>query len=349
MLTIHFAKEKKKMDKAKASQEGKEPAPAKRKVDSDSEEVSSEDEEDDDLVLEGVLVRNPEVSSSSDEDDEEEDDEDGEADKGTKEKPTNGNSKKAAAVAKKPPSRKRKKPKTAEPEIIQVEFTFHDMNEKFFHGLKTLIHSSSTVYAPHSSALSDLMIENISVGTVVSTEGDEDGNVFGFASVLNVSTYGEKDCIKHLKALCLKNCPEEHKGEMETVLSGKTKRPAGFLLHSRMVNLPLEIVEVLHKQLVMDMDWAVENAEGGEEERKSLDFGAFVRLAPAYPGEGSTPMYKYFDDEIFATNAEFCYTIDALRVFGSETKQLCSIIVMTKTGHRAAMQDMAKLVGGTPT
>jgi hypothetical protein len=132
---------------------------------------------------------------------------------------------------------------------------------------------------------------------------------------------------------------------METVLSGKTKRPAGFLMHGRMVNLPLEIVEVLHQQLVLDMDWAVENAEGGEEERKSLDFGAFVRIAPAMPGDHGSVEYKYFDDEIFATNAEFVYQIDAPKNFGSETKQLCCVIVMTKTGHRAAMKELRKLIG----
>ena len=42
--------------------------------------------------------------------------------------------------------------------------------------------------------------------------------------------------------------------------------------------MPIEIVEVLHQQLVLDMDWAVKNADGGEEERKSLDFGAFVNF-----------------------------------------------------------------------
>ena len=41
-----------------------------------------------------------------------------------------------------------------------------------------------------------------------------------------------------------------------------------------------QLVEILHQQLALDMDWAVKYAEG-EEERKSLDFGAFVRIAPA--------------------------------------------------------------------
>lgn len=251
-----------------------------------SDNESSSDEEDDDLILEGVIVRNPEVESSDDDDDKEEE----------------VLMKKPAAIAKRnrepsKPQAAAKKAKREPDNMIQVDFTFCDMDDKFFHGIKTLLHSSSTIYAPDSSALSDLMIENVSVGTVISTEGDDESNVFGFASVLNVTTNGSQSCIQRLKKACLDQCPEQHRQEMETVLSGKTKRPAGFLIHSRMINLPLEIVEVLHQQLVLDMDWAVENAEGGEEERKSLDFGAFVRLAPATPSSDGACVYKYFDDE----------------------------------------------------
>ena len=36
------------------------------------------------------------------------------------------------------------------------------------------------IYGANSSGLADLMIENMDVGTVVSSEGDTDGNVFGF-------------------------------------------------------------------------------------------------------------------------------------------------------------------------
>jgi protein BCP1 len=293
----------------------------------ESSDDESSDEEDDDLILEGVVIRNPEVESSDDE--------------SSSEKPM---AKKRKAGSS---SQAIKKPKgSSGPDIVQVEFTFWDMDEKFFHGIKTLLHSSSTIYAPDSSALSDLIVENVSVGTVISTEGDDEGNVYGFATVLNITTNGSQPCIQRLKKACVEQCPEQHKVELETVLSGKTKRPAGFLLHGRMINLPLEVVEVLHQQLVLDMDWAVENAEGGKEERKSLDFGAFVRLAPAFPSDGSI-VYKYFDDEVFASNAEFVYTIDAPKPFGSEEKQICRVIVMTKTGHREAMKELAQLVNGT--
>ena len=126
------------------------------------------------------------------------------------------------------------------------------MEEKYFHGLKTILTSSSPIYGANSSGLADLMIENMDVGTVVSSEGDTDGNVFGFASVLNVKTHQNQPTIQALKKVCLEQCPEANKKELEIVLSGKTKRPAGFYLHGRMVNMPLEIVEVLHQQLVLD-------------------------------------------------------------------------------------------------
>ena len=97
------------------------------------------------------------------------------------------------------------------------------------------------------------------------------------------------------------------------------------------------------------MDHAVKNARD-EDEKKSLDFGAFVRLAPCYRGGGggsNSAIYKYFDDEIFASNAEFVYTFDAPKMFEEDEAELkCSVIVMTKTGHRAAMKELKKMVGG---
>jgi hypothetical protein len=130
------------------------------------------------------------------------------------------------------------------------------------------------------------------------------------------------------------------------VLSGKTKRPAGFYFQSRMVNLPLEIVEVLHQQLVKDMDWAVDNARGGVEQRKSLDFGAFVRIAPSYR-ENKTSYYKYFDDELLANHAEFTYEFELPKTFGMEETPYCTVIVMTKTGHRAAIKTLKQMINGS--
>ena len=303
----------------------------------DGGESSSSDDEssDDDLVLEGEIIRNPDVSDSDDDYSSEEEEADNAKQSKKKQKTNNGKSK----------GKKTKKKTSNQPETIQVDFVFCDMNERFFHGLKTLVHRNS-VHSPHSSQVADLVIENNMVGTVLST--DEDDNVFGFASVVNLTTNSSSTCIESLKKICLDKCPQQHKPEMETVLSGKTKRPAGFFFQERMVNVPLEITEVLHQQLVLDMDHAVKNARD-EDEKKSLDIGAFVRLAPCYSGGGggaNSAIYKYFDDEIFATNAEFVYTFDAPKMFEEDEEELkCSVIVMTKTGHRAAMKELKKMVG----
>eukprot|EP00554_Chaetoceros_debilis_P005324 CAMPEP_0194075102 /NCGR_PEP_ID=MMETSP0149-20130528/2130_1 /TAXON_ID=122233 /ORGANISM="Chaetoceros debilis, Strain MM31A-1" /LENGTH=354 /DNA_ID=CAMNT_0038755459 /DNA_START=87 /DNA_END=1151 /DNA_ORIENTATION=+ len=322
---------------------------------SDDDSSVSSEEEGEDLILEGVLVRNPDVDSSSDEDDDSSSDSDSD---GERVEPMKKKAKTSAGSTKSK-AQKKKKDKKKGPEIIPVDFTFNDMNEKYFHAVKNHL-LSQPVYAPYSSALSDIMIENIAVGTVVSTEDGED-NVFGFASVLNVTTYNEKDCIKKLKGLFLCGCPKEHKVEMETVLSGKTKRPAGMLIHGRMVNLPLEITLVLHEQLILDMDWAVDNAGGGKIEQKSLDFGAFMILAPCTRDNTTHAiMYKNFDDEIFAGCAEFVYTISSsnLKKAGGPNSgsgdgesnnnddELVAVIVCAKTGHRQGMKELKEMIHG---
>jgi hypothetical protein len=343
-------------DKTNKGSDSKLP-PTNPNGDDSSDDGSSSD--DDSLVLEGVLVRNPDASSSSDDseddddDKEDEEDNDDKEDEKSSEKPKAEDNGKRKATGKPSvknnekavPKKKKRKKKSNEPDTINVEFTFCDMNEKYFHGLKSLLHDSSTVYQNQSSNMADLMIENISVGTVISTADDEDGNVFGYASILNVSTYQDAPVVQYLKDFCLKGCPDKHKKELEVVLSGKTKRPAGLFLHGRMINVPLEIVQVLQQQLVLDMDWAVDNAEGGPEERKSLDFGAFVRLAPCQSSGGSV-VYRYFDDEVFAERAEFVFQVDAPKSYSKEEKQFCNVMVLTKTGHRAAMKDLDKLING---
>ena len=87
------------------------------------------------------------------------------------------------------------------------------------------------------------------------------------------------------------------------------------------------------------MDWAVEQAE----DKKSVDFGAFVRIAPSYR-IGTSVAYKFFDDELFASRAEFTFEIELPKTSGMEETPYCSVIVITKTGHREAMKAMAKMV-----
>ncbi|GKZ00741.1 hypothetical protein MPSEU_001026000 [Mayamaea pseudoterrestris] len=314
------------------------------------QESSDESSDDDELGLEGVLMRNPDASSSSSSENDDEGDNDDDEQISTEKQGTpvtaTATKKKLAETAIDKKNKKKQKRSTdkKEPDVINVTFTFCDMDEKYFHPLKSLLHASSTVYQQYSSELTDHMIDNVSVGTLVSTQDEQadEPNVYGFASVLNVTTYQSSAAIQYLKQQCLEHCPSDRKEELSVVLGGKTKRPAGFLLLGRMINLPLEITLELYQQLVKDLDWAVEHAEGGEEERKSLDFGVFVRLAPCQ-SEGNSVVYKYFEDEVFSGRAEFCFTMDAPKAYSKEEKQLVNVMAMTKQGFRDAIKDVAKL------
>ena len=229
--------------------------------DGDNDSSSSSDEEDDDLVLEGEVIRPAGIDSSDEELSSEEEDNNAVGKKPrkiplpedyveSKKKTTNKSDMTTGKSEEKKPESKNEqkkgkggknkgKSKSTEPTVnkVNVDFIFCDMDEKFFFGIKTLLLSNPTL-APQSSALADLMVENVSVGTVISAEGytDGDDDVFGYASVLNVTTNGSHPCIQYLKKQCLDHCPVQHREELETVLSGKTKRPAGFLIHGRYVS-----------------------------------------------------------------------------------------------------------------
>lgn len=344
-------------DTAPKATEGGDFAPSYNEEDDDDDYSSGSSSDEDDngqVVLEGVAA----LSDDDDDDLSSEEEEEEEvmkppAKKKTKRPDSSSFSTATAAKGKQQQQQqkqskaghKKKKSSSLDDDIINVEFTFCDMDEKFFHGMKALLTSAHPLHATHSSGLADLMIENVSVGTVVS---NEDGCVFGFASVLNVRTHHEAPCVRTLTRLCLAHCPADRRSELTTVLSGTTARPAGYLVHGRMINLPLEITDVLHRQLVLDLDWAVDHAEGGPEERKSLDFGALVLLAPCsvVVGGNGPVEYKYYDDEIFASHAEFTFAFDTPKGFATEDKQVTTVVILTKTGHRAALRELQRMIGG---
>jgi BCCIP len=376
--------------------------------DDDDDDDDENESSDDDLILEGFMVRDPNVSDDDDDDDAEEEEEDcdedvdsddldqkqkavttatttttslgdGKSDRNSEIKTTtpttqpsrqktntlNSSVQIKSKVTKKKKKKRKKRDSDEEDvdndDVLNVDFTFCDMEEKYFHGMKSLLHSSSTLYQQeYSSQLSDLMIDNVSIGTVVSTsmEDTSEPDVFGFASVLNITTYQDMAAIQYLKQFCIQHCPKEHATELNVCLSGSTKRPAGFLIHCRMINMPMEIVSVLQEQLILDIDWAIDHADGcTDDERKAYDFGAFVRLAPCERDNNNTTsgsssssnglIYKYFDDEILAGRAEFHYVVDAIpKSYSKDAKQYIDVIVLTKTGHRAALQDLRKLIHG---
>ena len=122
--------------------------------------------------------------------------------------------------------------------------------------------------------------------------------------------------------------------------------PTGLLLHGRMINLPLEITLALHQQLVLDMEWAIQHAEGGPDERQSLDFATIVRVAPCQLDGNASVVHRYFDDEFFHNRAQLSFVIDAPKSYSKEQPQKLQVSVLTASAFRQAVRDLERMVGG---
>jgi len=79
-----------------------------------------------------------------------------------------------------------------------------------------------------------------------------------------------------------------------------------------------------------------------------------VRLAPCQrekqqgggaASSSSQLIYRYFDDEVFASHADFSFTVDAPKSYSKEEKQLLTIMVLSKKGHRDAVRDLEMMIG----
>jgi len=399
-------------------------ASASSESSSDEEDDSSDSDDDGELDLDGinnVLVEgNPEdaSSSSSGSEDSENDGDDDDRSNEKKQKPENHGSNKRkqndTTKSEKKKKKKKKKPRSSGDDhddddedyaasgsssTIQVEFTFCELDEKFFHGIKSLVHHGGTVYQKYASRFADCMTSSSSssaaaVGTVVSTDGDVDNTAYGFAAVLGYRQQKEeyRDAMQFLVDACGLNtddekkkkknggsggCPAEYRKKMERALlsqvdsgeeegGGKSHKKkkhkrgnsssndnnCGFLLHGRMMNLPLEITLVLHQQLLLDMEWAVEQQRkqqtktGSGEAVPDYDYSSIVRLAPCQRDKknGHALVYKYFDDEVLAGRADVVYTVDAPKSYSKEDDQLLSVMLLTRQQHRDAIQDLERMI-----
>lgn len=194
-----------------------------------------------------------------------------------------------------------------------MEFLFCDVDTRYWDGMKTLL-SCEPMYASQSSDLATAMIENTVVGTVVTTEDQED--VFAVSSVIHCTKFDDNNW---MKKFCLKSYPS---------LSVKS---SGFYIHARVINVPLKIVETLHQQLLLDIEWANKN-ESGKEELQWL-----ILFSPC-----CNNIYKYFEDDVFASNSELVVPVD-VPICKGEDKQ-CKMIVMTKAQYQSSVEELSKLL-----
>ena len=153
------------------------------------------------------------------------------------------------------------------PQTFEVEFEFYDPEESDFHSVRELLCTGSLGLADLDfSGLADTIVEQVNIGTMIkSGTGDEeeeeedaekDAALCGLLTVLNLHQFSEKGWCQTLMAFLqekVKSCSVTTAEQLKAFL--KATQP-GLLVSERFVNLPLELIPMLHKAVLEDIHWS---------------------------------------------------------------------------------------------
>ncbi|CAG9329769.1 unnamed protein product [Blepharisma stoltei] len=130
--------------------------------------------------------------------------------------------------------------------MMDVNFDFLDPRPEFSLCIRNFLYSLFDYRCPISQ-LADLIC-NQEIGTFLVADNGEkpEDNILGFITIVNLSA--PSDISSYLMNYL------SSKGD----ISITNNHRVGFLICERIVNLPIELIPVLHNQLVEDVNWAIE-------------------------------------------------------------------------------------------
>ncbi|KAM9133169.1 BRCA2 and CDKN1A-interacting protein [Pangshura tecta] len=149
-------------------------------------------------------------------------------------------------------------------EEVNVEFEAHSMSDSDCDGIKKLLHQLFLKAPVNTTELTDILIQQNHIGSVIkqaevqeeSDDEDEEDEVFGFISLLNLTERKGTQCAEQIKelilSLCEKNCDQSMVEQLDKLLNDTTK-PVGFLLNERFINVPPQIALPMHQQLQKEL------------------------------------------------------------------------------------------------
>lgn len=183
---------------------------------------------------------------------------------------------------------------------ITVDFEGRSPTDPDFHGIKTLLQQLFLKAHVDLSNLTNLIIEQNYIGSVVKQsqddaasddEDDDDdiNDVFGITTVINISNRQNVQCIQQLRDL-LKQMANDHATDatntmIKNVLENDSA-PLGLLINERFVNLPAQISIPLMENLISEMKRATNK-------RMPFEFSHFILICKLYkPSEQDVTMKK---------------------------------------------------------
>lgn len=206
---------------------------------------------------------------------------------------------------------------------IQADFEGRNPEAEDFHGIKQLLHQLFLKAHVDLSEISDLLIQQNGVGSVLKQSNDDENgededmddndgmlDVFGITSVLNLTALKEKPCVKQIFSL-ISDLAKEHataeaQAEIENIL--RTNR-LGLLLNERFLNIPVKISDPLLTCLEKEIDRI-------KKKDLSYNFDYYVMICKLHKEEekGETNeecLYANAEEEIFVkeSKVEFQFNV----------------------------------------
>ena len=153
-----------------------------------------------------------------------------------------------------------------------MEFDFREMSDNDYHGVKSLLSQVATGPLADLTTLADTIVNQVNIGTTVST-GD-DSALCAFGTVLNMTQHknvpGMSSVFALLKDVAKKN-PKAAK-PVSNMLGGNPEWVTGLVLKERLINFPDELAHNIHRVLIDDVQWSGSDEYEPDEGEKREDF-----------------------------------------------------------------------------
>ncbi|KAJ2157139.1 Mss4p nuclear export [Coemansia sp. RSA 552] len=160
-------------------------------------------------------------------------------------------------------------------ETVMVDFEFFDPRPTDFHAVKRMLQSSFGDDNEEFglSELTDLILEQNLIGSMVKVDGGEDADPYAFMTVLGMDEHKERTVMKQLREYLLKKAEKAQvSGQLQKILDSSQ---VGFLLNERVVNVPPDIVVPMLRMLQEETQRATAAGE-------PFDFDYYLVICPMY-------------------------------------------------------------------
>lgn len=180
-------------------------------------------------------------------------------------------------------------------EELEIDFDFRDPDELDFHAVKDLLKSGTWEFAAdlNFTELADSVVGQGNIGTIIKSssplaEDDDDETSCGLLTALNLRQFKHLGWVKTVEEALMARARKHGSTEVASKLDALLQRQGkdaevGLLFSERFLNLPPDLIPLLHKALKEDIDWSCTTPECPADERPFYFFTHFLLALKCTP------------------------------------------------------------------